>query len=228
MGWWTWLLYLLSNWYFWPFLGGILYAVAWPFIKAVRLWQIKRRFIRSQGAKLLNPQNADARFQLANIYAEGGSWTKARQYAQAAVKVAEENPLYEGQVPYHFLKLLGEASLRKGDVDASVQAFERALTAKSDLGHSEALFGLGKALYRKGDLAKSFDTLNKAIEDNSSNLEGYFRMAQAAMELGRPSHADQVKKEFWRVAASLPAFAGRHRFRWRLAFALFPITRYFV
>ncbi len=228
MGWWTWLLYLLSNWYFWPFIGGILYAVAWPFIKAVRLWQIKRRFIRSQGAKLQNPQNADARFQLANIYAEGGRWAKARQYAQAAVKVAEENPLYEGQVPYHFLRLLGEASLRKGDHEAAVQAFERALTAKSDLGHSEALFGLGKALHRKGELAKAFDTLNKAIEDNSSNLEGYFRLAQAAMDLGRPSHADLVKKEFWRVAASLPAFAGRHRFRWRVAFALFPISRYFV
>ena len=45
MGWWTWLLYLLSNWYFWPFIGGVLYAVAWPFIKRVRLWQAKRRFI---------------------------------------------------------------------------------------------------------------------------------------------------------------------------------------
>jgi len=228
MGWWTWLLYLLSNWYFWPFIGGVLYAVAWPFIKTVRLWQIKRRFIRSQGAKLQNPQNADARFQLANIYAEGGSWTKARHYAQLAVKVAEENPLYEGQMPYHFLRLLGETSLRKGDVDAAVQAFERALTAKSDLGHGEALFGLGKALHRKGELTRAFDTLNKAIEDNSSNLEGYFRLAQVAMELERPSHADLVKKEFWRVAAMLPAFAGRHRLRWRLAFALFPITRYFV
>jgi tetratricopeptide (TPR) repeat protein len=228
MGWWTWLLYLLSNWYFWPFLGGIIYALAWPFIKAVRLWQIKRRFIRSQGVKLQNPQNADARFQLANIYAEGGSWTRALQYAQAAVKVAEENPLYEGQVPYHFLRLLGEASLRKGDPDAAVKAFERALSVKSDLGYSEARFGLGKALRRRGELEKAFTTLNQATEDNSSNLEGYFRLAQVATELGRPSHTDLVKKEFWRVAAMLPAFAGRHRLRWRLAFALFPITRFLI
>jgi tetratricopeptide (TPR) repeat protein len=228
MGWWTWLLYLLSNWYFWPFLGGILYAIAWPFIKSVRLWQIKRRFIRTQGARLENPQNADARFQLANIYAEGGSWTRALEYAQQAVKVAEENPLYEGQVPYHFLRLLGDASLRKGRTDLAIAAYQRALGAKSDLGHGEARFGLGKALYRKGELEKAFETLNQAIEDNSSNLEGYFRLAQAATELGRPDHADKVRKEFRRVALTLPSFAGRHRLRWRVAFLLFPLSRYFV
>ena len=228
MGWWTWLLYLLSNWYFWPFIGAVLYGAAWPFIKAFRLCQIKRRFIRSQGAKLLNPQNADARFQLANIYAEGGSWSRALDYAREAVKVAEENPLYEGQVPYHFLRLLGDAHLRKDHLDDAVAAYGRALSAKSDLGHGDALFGLGKALYRKGELAKAFETLNQAIEDNGSNLEGYFRLAQAATDLGRPDHADKVKREFWRVAALLPSFAGRNRMRWRLAFLLFPITRYLV
>jgi tetratricopeptide (TPR) repeat protein len=228
MGWWTWLLYLLSNWYFWPFIGGVLYAVAWPFIKVVRLWQIKRRFIRTQGAKLLNPQNADARFQLANIYAEGGSWTRALAYAREAVKVAEENPLYEGQVPYHFLRLLGDTLFRKGQYEDAIATYQRALNAKSDLGHADAKFGLGKALHRKGDLPKAFEMLNLAIEDNSSNLEGYFRLAQTATEMGRPDHADKVKKEFWRVAGMLPAFAGRHRLRWRLAFVFFPITRYFI
>src|SRR6185436_1037615 len=138
MEWPTWLFYLLGNWYFWPFYGAILYAMAWPFIRAVRLWQAKRRFIRAQGAKLENPQNADARFQLANIYAEGGSWSRALEYAQQAVKVAEENPLFEGQVPYHFLRLLGDALLFKGRHDEAIAAYQRALGAKSDLGHGEA------------------------------------------------------------------------------------------
>jgi tetratricopeptide (TPR) repeat protein len=228
MGWWTWLVYLLGNWYFWPVLGGVFYAMAWPFIKAVRLWQIKRRFIRAQGAKLQNPQNADARFQLANIYAEGGSWKRAQAYAQEAVKVAEENPLYEGRVPYHFLRLLGDTFFRRGQYEEAIAAYGRALEAKSDLGHADAKFGLGKALWRKGDLAQAFETLNQATEDNSSNLEGYFRLAQAATDMGRPDHADKVKKEFWRVAGMLPAFAGRHRLRWRVAFLFFPISRYLI
>jgi len=74
---WTWLWYLFGNWYLWPAYGAILYAIASPFIRTFRTWQAKNRFIRSQGAKLENPQNADARFQLANIYAEGRSWKRA-------------------------------------------------------------------------------------------------------------------------------------------------------
>lgn len=228
MEWWPWLLYLLGNWYFWPIYAGILYGVAAPFVRVVRLWQAKRRFIRSQGAKLENPQNADARFQLANLYAEGGSWRRALEYAREAVQVAQDNPLYEGQVPYHFLRLLGDAHFERGQYPEAIAAYDRALGAKSDLGHADARFGLGKSLYRRGEMEKAFEALRLAIEDNGSNLEGYFRLAQAATELGRDVAAVKVKREFWRVAAMLPAFAGRQRFRWRVAMALFPLTRYFL
>jgi tetratricopeptide (TPR) repeat protein len=225
--WWIWV-YLLSHWYTWPFIIAFVYIVGGPFVRALRLWQAKRRFITSQGAKLLNPQNADARFQLANIYAEGGSWSRALQYAEDAVRVAEENPLYEKQVPYHFLRLLGDARLHRGMVAEAIDAYQRAIGAKSDFGPGEARFGLGKALYRKGDVAKSFDALRQAVEDNGSNLEGYFRLAQAATDLGRGEDAEKIKREFWRVAAMLPPFAGRHRLRWRMAFVLFPMTRHLV
>ena len=222
---WTWLWYLFGNWYLWPAYGAILYAIASPFIRTFRTWQAKNRFIRSQGAKLENPQNADARFQLANIYAEGRSWKRALEYAREAVRVAEENPLYEGKIPYHFLRLLGDASYRRGLNDEAIAAYERALGAKSDLGYGEARFGLGQALHCRGDLERAFDVLNQSTEDVGSNLEGYFRLAQVATELGRLKEAAQVKREFWRVSKQLPNFAGKNRFRWRLAFLFFPIVR---
>jgi tetratricopeptide (TPR) repeat protein len=224
MEWWPWL-YLATNWYTWPFIAAIVYFLASPFVRAVKLWQAKRRFIRAEGAKLQNPQNADARFQLANLYAEGGSWKRALSYAEEAVRVAQENPLYEGQVPYHFLRLLGDACLARGRADDAIAAYQRSLGSKSDFGHGEARFGIGKAHLKKGEPAKAFDALRLAVEDNQSNLEGYFRLAQAATDLGRHGDADKVKQEFWRVAAALPRFAGRHRLRWRIAFLLFPLTR---
>ena len=226
MEWWSWLLYFfLGNWYTWPFLAAIVYGVSSPFLRSFRLWQAKRRFIRSQGAKLLNPQNADARFQLANIYAEGKSWRRALEYAADAVKVADENPLYEGQVPYHFLRLKGDAQRRLGLYAEAAGTYDRALAAKSDLGHAEARFGLGVSLQRTGQLERAFDMLNRAIEDNGSTLEAYFRLAQVATDLGRLRERDVVQREFWKVVATLPRFAGKQRFRWQVAMLLFPLTR---
>jgi tetratricopeptide (TPR) repeat protein len=217
--------YCLGNLYFWWVAFIATSTVAYPFIRQFRLWQSKRRFMESQSARLSNPQNADVRFQLANLYAEGGSWRRASEHAREAVRVAGENPLYDGQVPYHFLLLLGQALYHRGVFGESVDAFERALQAKAERGHADARFGLGKALYRKGDAAKAADAYRRSIEENQSNLEAYFRLAQAAAALGKDSEVQVAIEEFRRVAASLPRFAGKRRFRWRIAFLLFPITR---
>jgi tetratricopeptide (TPR) repeat protein len=223
---WNWILFfLLGNWYTWPLILVAVYGIASPFLRSFRLWQAKRRFIRNQGAKLLNPQNADARFQLANIYAEGKSWRRSLEYASEAVKVAEENPLYEGQIPYHFLRLMGDAQRRRGLYAEAAGTYERALKAKSDLGHGEARFGLGVSMQRTGRLEAAFDMLNRSIEEHGSNLEAYFRLAQVATDLGRLREADVVKREFWKVVAALPSFAGKHRLRWRVVMLLFPLTR---
>lgn len=224
---WDWVRYvLLYNWFAWWVAIVLLVLLATPFVHRFRLWQAKRRFIESQGSKLGNPQNADARFQLANIYADGRSWRLAHEYAADAVKVAEENPLFEGKVPYHFLRLLGDVLYRRGRIDEAVAAYRRSLEAKADLGHGDALFGLGRALLRKGDPEKAVEFLRHAIHENGSNLEAYFRLAQASALLGREGDVESARREFRAVAASLPRFARQRRLRWRLAFLLFPMTRH--
>lgn len=222
MSFWDWFRYvLLYNWLFWWVAIIVLAVLARPFLNRFQLWRAKSRFIESQGAKLHNPQNADARFQLANIYAEGRSWRRALEYAAEAVKVAQENPLFEGKIPYHFLRLLGEASYRRGRLGEAVDAYRRALDAPSDLGHADARFGLGRALLKKGEVEAAADVLRQALKENGSNLEAYFRLAQA-----KPEEVDDIRREFRAVAASLPRFARQGRLRWRLAFLLFPIMRH--
>ena len=46
--------------------------------------------------------------------------------------------------------------------------------------------------------------------------------------VGEESLVDHTTRPRLCVAALLPSFAGRNRMRWRLAFLLFPITRYLV
>jgi tetratricopeptide (TPR) repeat protein len=224
---WDWFRYtLLHNWFFWWIAIVVLWAVAQPFVARVRLWLAKRRFIEVEGAKLLNPQNADARFQLANIYAEGRSWRRALEYASEAVRVATENPLYEGKIPYHFHRLLGDCLYRRGRLGEAVDAFRLALAAASQLGHGDARFGLGRTLLAKGEPAAAIDVLRESVRDNGSNLEAYFRWAQAAALLGNAEELEAARREFCAVARSLPRFARQKRLRWRLAFLFFPITRH--
>jgi tetratricopeptide (TPR) repeat protein len=203
----------------------LLALAASPLVHALRLWRARRRFIESQGARLLNPQNADARFQLANLYADGRAWRRALAYAQEAVRVARDNPLFEGRVPYHFLRLLGDALYHRGRLAEAVDAYRGALDAPSDLGHADALFGLGRALLRQGKREEAVDVLRRAIRENGSKLEAYFRWAQAAAALGRPAEVEEARREFRAVAAALPRFARQGRLRWRAAFWLFPLTR---
>lgn len=109
-----------------------------------------------------------------------------------------------------------------------MDAYRKALQAKSDLGHGEARFGLGKAYYRKGQYVEALETCREALRENESSLETYFRRAQAAARLGKRAEVAEVHAGFRRVAATLPRFARQGRFRWRLAFLFFPLTRWVV
>lgn len=229
MSFWDWLTTVaFSNPYFWLIaivaIAGMSGA-SFPFVRQIRLWQSRRRFRAAQSALLANPQNADVRFQLANLYAEGGSWRRALEHARDAVRVAQENPLFEGKVPYHYLLLLGQALYHRGLPAEAAEAFRKAIGARADRGHGDARFGLGKALFRMGETEKAVEAYRETLEENQSDLEVYFRLAQAAAALGREAECESARAEFRRVAATLPRFAGRHRFLWRLAFFFFPITR---
>jgi tetratricopeptide (TPR) repeat protein len=226
MSFWDWFrFYALGNLFFWWVAFIAIVVLSYPLVRRLRLWQAKRRFIESQGAKLTNPQNADARFQLAHLYAVGGAWRRAEQYAGEAVRIALEHPLYEGQVPYHFLRLHGDMLRKRGRHDEAVRAYARAVEAKSDLGHADAFLGLGVSLLKTGQTEKGLEALRRAAHENGSRLETYFRMAQAADRLGRGADLDEARREFKSVAAALPRFARAGRLRWRLAFLLFPLTK---
>lgn len=229
MSWiWLFLAWIFGN--VWWVLAVLVLLIAWPRIhRLVRTTQAKARFIRQQGAQLQNPQNADARFQLANIYAEGRRWRRALGYAEEAVRVARENPHYADGVPYHFLLLLGDALRNRGRYAEAVDAYGEAVSRPSTMGHAEALLGMGTAKLRLGDAEGALGSLRASLEENASSLEAYFRAAQASAALGRREETASFAESFRRTAASLPRFAKRQRrLRWRLAFFFFPLLRHLL
>jgi tetratricopeptide (TPR) repeat protein len=206
----------------WILLLGV-FVLSLPLVHRYRAWLSLRRFMRAQGERLANPQNADARFQLAEIHLQAGRWKPAARYAGEAIAIASENPLFDG-IPYAYLRCLGEARYGSRDYAGAEETFERALKAKSEMGYGDALLGLAKARYRLGRLEGALEFAKHAVAEQQSMLEAYFRWAQAAAALGRPDEVAAARQQFRRVAAGLPRFAHKKRLRWRLAFLAFPLS----
>jgi tetratricopeptide (TPR) repeat protein len=217
--------FLFGTIFGWWVLFIIAFLVSLPVIHRYRAWVAMRRFMRAEGQKFANPQNADARYQLAEIYAASGNWRRAAAYAEEAVAIAGTNPLFDA-VPYGYLRCLGRAQYGRRRYAESAATYERALKAKSDLGYADALLGLAKARWRLREPEKALEFAKHAVAEQQSLLEAYFRWAQAAAQLGREPEVTEARRQFRKVAAALPAFAGKQRLRWRLAFATFPLSRH--
>ncbi len=218
--------FLFGTIFGWWILLILAFTIAAPFLGRYRAWLAKRRFMAAQGQRFSNPQNADARYQLAEIYLEAGRWKQAHRYAYDAVAIAQTNPLFDGAVPYLYLRALGQALYGQRRYAEAVDAFDRALKAKSERGYVDALLGMSKARYRLGKTGEALEFAKHAAAEEESNLEAYFRWAQSAAKMGRAAEVAEARNRFWRVALKLPRYARQRRMWWRLAFATFPIARF--
>lgn len=182
------------------------------------------RYVREHEAELANPQNAEARYALAAIYA--GSWRvgRAEFYIAEAVRLAAESPLYDG-VPHRFLRVYGDILRRRRRFDEAIRAYQTALEKPSEMGCEETHFGIGRSLQQLGRHEEGLAALRRAQEENGSRLETYFRVAQACAAIGDDDGAREAEDEFRRTIEDLPRDSRQPRARWRLAFRLFPIAR---
>ena len=203
---------------------GIGKAHFFTLVQRYRAWGARRRYMAAQGAKLSNPQNAEARYGLAHLYAQARRWRRAQSYANEAVDVATDNPLYTG-VPYAYYRVLGLSLYGLRRYAEAADVFERALKARSETDHLDALLGLAKANYRLGRYEQALDFARHAVAEQESALEGYFRWAQCAAKLRNAPETAEARRRFRAVAATLPWFARQRRLGWRFAFLLFPISR---
>ncbi|MBI4564921.1 MAG: hypothetical protein HY716_09550 [Planctomycetes bacterium] len=209
-GWW--ILFLL--------LGGTAAGIA----SLVRKWNRRRRFVAAQRARLSNPQDAEVRFGLATICAEGRKWKKALRFIEEAISIAREDPRYN-HVPYRFFKLRGDALYGLKRWKAASEAYREALAVSSDAGYEGALLGVARSEYRAGRLSEALAYSRHAVEENESLLEAYFRWAQAAAAAGNPAEQREAGRRFRAVVSSLPRFVRQRRLWWRLAFSFFPVSR---
>lgn len=194
------------------------------FRHGVRYWIRRRRFLSRQAARLENPGDAEVRYELALLHAEGGRWKRAEERAREAVALADGHPLYP-QVPHRFARLHADCLYRLRRFDEASTVYRRALGLKSDAGYDAALLGVSRSEWRAGRPEAAMEFARHTLDENSSALEAHFRLAQAAAALDRPDLVREATRRFHEVADRLAGLRGHRRTRWKIAFAFFPLSR---
>lgn len=167
----------------------------------------QRAFVSFQKAVQLNPNNKEARYALGHVYAMQGKLAKAEEEFRAAIKIDEDfseahtylgqilasqsrwddaiksyrralaNPLYA--TPDLAWFHLGRALEQKGDLQASIEAFEDAsATSPPSIPPAMTQLELGRLYLKSGYSAKAREALKK-VELLDQNGE----YATAAAEL---------------------------------------------
>src|SRR5688572_29599509 len=134
-GWW--ILFLIA-----ASLFGVLRA-------AIRKWSRHRRAMAANTARLADPRNAESRFALAQVYAEGRKWKRALALIDEAIDIARSDSRYN-HVPHRFLRLKADSQYGLREWSAAAAAYHEALKVQSDAGYSDALLGVARSELRAG------------------------------------------------------------------------------
>jgi tetratricopeptide (TPR) repeat protein len=99
-----------------------------------------------------DPEFADARVNLGNVYIQLGEFEKARETLLRAREMAPSVP----EVHYN----LGNAEAALGEPAKALDAFRRAITLRPD--YAEAWYGVGRLHLRQGRRQQAVEALNRA------------------------------------------------------------------
>ena len=104
---------------------------------------------------------------------------------------------------------LGEISWRRGDEDAALNHYTKAVDLQPRF--AEALIALGKALIARGEFERAARYLQTAIQIDSENEVAHYRLAQAYRQLGLIEEAVKELEEFRRIRRTAEALGAIYR-----------------
>lgn len=205
-----WLIWFFLNFVFsyWGILLLILLVGPWVAEK-IRFHQRRSDFLQHQKSNLINPNDADARFQLARLYADGKRWGPASRYFREAIEIYERR----GDVPFDKLYLgLASSLYKQGRFDDAISNSLRAVEVSERGTYGEAPLLLALAYRKKGDKVKASEWAEKASKENGTLSEAFYLA-------GTLAEKEQARRYFERAIEaykdSPPFMRGKNR-KWAL------------
>ena len=138
-------------------------------------------FQRNMRSLTVNPQNADAHYQLGRISLDRGNAHMAYGYFEAAVKITQQVAEYY----YYF----GIACERKKDWSKALECYEKAYRLEPEYGQGDIFREVGKAYLNTGSAEKGKEFLNYFLTRRAADPEGRYWLAVALQKSGDPDGA---------------------------------------
>lgn len=193
--WGWWLLYLVG-------------AAIFGFVS--RRWYV---YARSAGRRRslqqqidLNPANATARAQLAEIWLDRGRPRRAIPLLEQAL---ERDPK-SGELHY----LLGVAKLRAGDAEGAIEPLSTALAREEKLRYGAAYLAIADAAAKVGRSDDAVEAYKRYVKINTSSIEGYCKLSALYERMKDMDASKRARREALDTYRALPGYQRRKQFVW--------------
>lgn len=156
----------------------------------------------------LNPANATARAQLAEI------WLAKRRPRRAIplLQQALERDGASAELRY----LLGLAHVRAGQPNEALEPLSEALAREPKVRYGSAYLAIGDALAAVKRLDEAQEAYERFLKINTSSLEGYYKLSRVRERSGDTKGAAQARDEALETFRVLPPFQRRRQLGWWL------------
>jgi hypothetical protein len=166
----------------------------------------ERAFRQNLHTLTLNPQDADAHYQLGLIHLKRGNLEVARRYFESAMKIDSTD------ADYHYF--MGRAYEYQGDWAKALAQYEETYSLNPEYGLGDIFREVGKAYLNTGSVEKGIEFLNFFLTKRDSDPEGRYWLAVAFQ---RSEKLDQMRMQLRLMlehAHSSPRFFRKENREW--------------
>ena len=184
----------------------LIYLVSQRF-RGYRISQTKEReYRRHLNALTLNPQDADAQYQLGLIYLKRRNLDGARGYFERALKIDPDD------ADYHYF--LARTYELKGEWSHALEQYEETYQLNPEYGLGDIFREVGKGYLHTGNAEKAIEFLNFFLSKRGSDPEGRYWLAVALQKTG---NTEQMRVQLHMIteqARSNPRFFRKENREW--------------
>lgn len=201
-------------------LEGCLFWLASPFLlifiySAIRgdigdidaAFRRRQSFRRSLEAATVNPQDAEAHYQLGLIYQQ------RRQYSEAVARFQRAVEIDRREVDAHFQ--LGRIAREQGRLQDAIQHFDTVVALDDKHSHSEVWREIGATYEAASMYEDAHAALSRYIERRPYDPEGLYHFGKVLGRLGNKEQAGEILNRCIEAVNTAPYYRRSQLRRWR-------------